>query len=143
MIEINYLDLCFHSTSSKISSLPLEIKKRRIVRKVLDILGLSLVGWNLKFGAINSDNLPTNLSSGHSKTETVNDDKQSLTESQSVRSIRVQTGSGAILETRGGDLKKFGPGARAKADARRTVNSKKPQGSGSSILPGAYGYTPQ
>lgn len=40
---------------------------------------------------------------------------------------------------RGGEWQpKFGPGARAKADARRNA-----KGSGSSIIPGASGYTPQ
>jgi hypothetical protein len=49
----------------------------------------------------------------------------------------------SALETRCGDLGKFGPGARAKADARGNFKAKKPKGSGSSIISGAYGYTPQ
>jgi hypothetical protein len=83
----------------------------------------------------------------YQKTATVDDDEQSLTESQSVNSIRFKTGSGALinirnqqsqkngeeinvssvqpsealksaLEVRSGDLAKSGPGSRAKADAR-------------------------
>ena len=84
----------------------------------------------------------------YQKTATVDDDEQSLTESQSVNSIRFKTGSGAVinirnqqsqkndeeinvssvqpsealefsLKIRSGDLSKSGPGSRAKADARR------------------------
>ena len=46
----------------------------------------------------------------------------------------------SALEIRSGELGKgSSPGARAKADARRNFN----KGSGSSIIPGASGYTPQ
>jgi hypothetical protein len=44
------------------------------------------------------------------------------------------------LKVRSSDLGKAGPGARAKADARRHFKAK---GSGSSIIPGVYGFVPQ
>ena len=47
-----------------------------------------------------------------------------------------------VLILKGGDQTKFGPGARAKADALRNAQSEK-SGSGSSIIPGANGFVPQ
>ena len=135
------------------------VKKRQIAKKAI---GLGAAAWAFKFGAMNSNvnNFPpTRVDSGqytqrlkaqysYQKTATVDDDEQSLTESQSVNSIRVKTGSGAVInirkqqsqkngeeinvssvqpsealksasEVRSGDLGKSGPGPRAKADARR------------------------
>lgn len=91
------------------------------------------------------------------KIYTVADDNyQYRIESKSVNSTRVKTGSGAVievqkqynqtpkalkstLEIRCGDLGKSGPGPKAKANARKNFN----KGTGSSIIPGASGYTPQ
>ena len=50
---------------------------------------------------------------------------------------QISEGSKSALEVRCGDFRKFGPGGRAKADARRNSNK------GSVIIPGASGYTPQ
>ena len=51
----------------------------------------------------------------------------------------ISEGSKSALTIRSGDLGKSGPGARAKADARRNAKS-----SGSTIIPGANGFvTPQ
>lgn len=44
----------------------------------------------------------------------------------------------SVLEIRSGDQSKFGPGARAKAGARRNA-----KGSGSFMISGAYGFVPQ
>ena len=134
------------------------VKKRKAIKRAISI---GVTAYMLKYGLINET---TDLfihssqeiqSTNNQKTYTIADD-QSLIESKSVNSTRVQTGSGAVieiqnqqnqtsealksaLETRCGDLGKFGPGARAKGDARRNFN----KGSGSSIIPGASGYTPQ
>ena len=123
---------------------------------------------NLKFSWLELINKTTDLfinssqetqSTNNQKTYTVaDDDEQSLIESQSVNSTRVKTGSGAVieirtsvqpsealksaLEVRCGDLGKSGPGARAKADARRNVKAGK-FSSGSTIIPGANGFVPQ
>ena len=49
----------------------------------------------------------------------------------------ISEGSKSALTIRSGDLGKSGPGARAKADARRNAKS-----SGSTIIPGANGFVP-
>jgi hypothetical protein len=133
------------------------VKKRQIAKKAIRF---GAAAWAFKFGAMNSYPPPLPVDSGqytqrleaqysYQKTATVDDDdEQSLTESQSVNSIRFKTGSGAVINirnqqsqkngeeinvssvqpsealksallVRSGDLAKSGPGSRAKADARR------------------------
>lgn len=120
------------------------VKKRRIVKKAI---GLGVTAWTFKFGAMNSDTLPTRVDSGHytQRLETQYSYKKTETDDQSVNSSRFKTGSGAVieiqnqqnqtpealksaLEIRCGDLGKSGPGPKAKADARRAKT--KPGGSG-------------
>ena len=54
----------------------------------------------------------------------------------------ISEGSKSALIIRSGDLSKSGPGARAKADARRNAKAGK-YSSGSTIIPGANGFVPQ
>jgi hypothetical protein len=92
------------------------VKKRQIAKKAI---GLGAAAWAFKFGAMNSDPPPTRVDSGqytqrleaqylYQKTETVDDDEQSLTESQSVNSIRFKTGSGAVVDIRNQQNQKNG-----------------------------------
>ena len=138
-----------------------KVKKRQIVKKAI---GLAATGWALKYAAINANadlfgdygqyNQRLETKYGYEKPVTIGDDEQSLTESQSVNSIRIKTGSGAMIEIqnqqnqtpealksalaiRSGDLGKSGPGARAKADAKANASR-----TGSILLPEADGYVP-
>jgi hypothetical protein len=119
------------------------VKKRRTVKKAI---GLGVAAWTFRFGAMNSDTLPTRVDSGHytQRLLTQNSYKKTETDDQSVNSIRFKTGSGAVieiqnqqnqtpevlksaLEIRCGDLSKSGPGPKAKADARNAVNNRSPK----------------
>ena len=124
------------------------VKKRKAIKRAISV---GVTAYLFKYGLINET---TDLfihssqeiqSTNNQKTYTVaDDDDQSLIES----STRVKTGSGAVIEIQNQQnqtpealksaletLGKSGPGARA----RRNFN----KGSGSSIIPGASGYTPQ
>jgi hypothetical protein len=92
------------------------VKKRQIAKKVIKF---GAAAWAFKFGAINSYPPPTPVDSGqytqrleaqysYQKTATVDDDEQSLTESQSVNSIRFKTGSGAVINIRNQQSQKPG-----------------------------------
>ena len=59
-----------------------------------------------------------------------------------IASFKKQIIKERVLILKGGDQSKFGPGPRAKADARRNAQSEK-SGSGSNIIPGANGFVPQ
>ena len=127
---------------------------KRFFRIVKKVFGLASTGWALRFGAVKLDppriradyDQYTQRLEGHQKTDTIYDNEQS---------VRVITGSGTILEfgkkqtgpsealkVRCGDLGKSGPGARAKAAARRNAKAGK-FSSGSIVIPGASGYVPQ
>lgn len=86
-------------------------------------------------------------------------DKNVDNDTQSVDLIKLKTGSGTVLvlrkhqnqtseasksalEVRCGDFRKSGPGARAKADARRNAKAGK-YSSGSTIIPGTDALLPQ
>nr|YP_003734626.1 hypothetical protein KrfoC_p116 [Kryptoperidinium foliaceum]ADI40411.1 hypothetical protein [Kryptoperidinium foliaceum] len=116
------------------------IKKRKAIKRLISV---GVTAYLFKYGRINET---TDLfihynqeiqSTNNQKTYTVADD-QSLIEIQNQQN-QTSEALKSILETRCGDLGKSGPGARAKADARRNFN----KGSGSIIIPGASGYTPQ
>ena len=159
------------------------VKKRQIAKKAI---GLGAAAWSFKFGAMNSntnDLPPTRVDSGqytqrleaqyeYQKTETVDDDEQSLTESQSVNSIRFKTGSGAVVDIRNQQNQKNGEtpmeinvssvqpsealksalevrsgdlgksGPGPRAKAD-AIRHSKAKGSGSIIIPGANGFVPQ
>ena len=108
--------------------------------KTRRVIGLGILRFGLRYGSINS--IPTNLSSNST---------QQVEQVQNYKDMQVintdgkviKTGSGILLRIRSGDLEKgSSPGARAKADARRNAQAGK-FSSGSSITPGASGYTPQ
>ena len=82
------------------------VKKRQIAKKAI---GLVAAAWAFKYGHINSDPAPTSADSGqytehlneqylYQKTDTINNNDRSLTESNSINSSRfkIVTGSGAI-----------------------------------------------
>jgi len=151
------------------------VKKRQITKKAI---GLGAAAWAFKFGAINANadlfvdygqyNQHLEAQYSYKKTETV-DDEQSLTESQLVNSIRLKTGSGAVVEIRNQQSQKNGEtpmeinvssvqpsealkyalevrsgdlskaGPGPRAKADAKANASI---TGSSILPGAHGSVP-
>jgi hypothetical protein len=129
-----------------------KIKKHKFAKK---LVGLGCLRWSLKFGDMNPNPDHYLLTLVNSRQET-----QSLleTNNQNIENncTRVKTGSGTVikirtlvqssealksaLETRCGDLGKSGPGARAKADARKNSKAK---GLGRTIISGVNGFLPQ
>ena len=124
-------------------------KIRNNKAKLKKVVGIVTVAFGLRYGKINS--IPTNLSSNSTQqVEQVNnfveEDMQVInTDGKVIKTgsgilisnQQISEGSKSALEVRCGDFRKSGPGARAKADARRNFNK------GSGIIPGASGYTPQ
>ena len=73
------------------------VKKRRTVKKAI---GLGVTACTFRFGAMNSDILPTRVDFGHytQRLLTQNSCKKTDTDDQAVNSIRFKTGSGAVIE---------------------------------------------
>ena len=119
--------------------------------RVKKIVGIVSVAVGLRYGKINP--IPASLWSNSTQQveqvqNYVEEDIQVIDTDGKV----IKTGSGILinnqqiseglksaLEVHCGDFRKSGPGARAKTDARRNYNKR----SGSTIIPGASGYTPQ
>jgi len=126
-------------------------KIRNNKAKLKKLAGIVTVAVGLRYGKFNS--IPTSLSSNSTQhverldTYFEEDIQVIKTNGKVIKrgsgiligNQQISEGSKSALEVRCGDFRKSGPGARAKADARRNFN----KGSGSSIIPGASGYTPQ
>ena len=134
------------------------VKKRKLLSKSI---GSVITAWTLKYGAMNSNvtNIPVDYSQTTQPLKASYLDKNVENNTQSVDLIKLKTGSGTVLvgrkhqnqiseasksalEVRCGDFRKSGPGARAKADARRNAKAGK-YSSGSTIIPGADALVPQ
>ena len=129
-------------------------KIRNNKTRIKNAVGIVTVAVGLRYGKINS--IPTSLSSNSTQQverlhSYVEEDIQVINTNRKV----IKTGSGILisnqqifegsksaLEVRGGDFRKSGPGARAKADARRNPKAGK-YSSGSTIIPGADALVPQ
>jgi hypothetical protein len=110
--------------------------------------------WSFKYGPINLSNPSTPYNQSNQRLE-LETEASSRKPNKSINSIGCKLGSGQVIDftlgVRGGDWQRqSGPGGRARADARRNFKPKsldyyknKNFKSGSSIIPGASGYTPQ
>ena len=94
------------------------------------IFASAVLAGNLFFGNLKPNDIKTNTTPlSHEKVIS----NQQNQPSEALKSA---------LKTRSGDSSKTGPGARAKADARRNAKAGK-YSSGSTIIPGADGFVPQ
>lgn len=133
------------------------LKKRRVMSVMKKAFTAIVAGYAFRYGRIdlNADL----LANPDQHLETTYSYQEFADGNQSVNSIRIKTGSGTILTTRKeqnqtsealkyalevrcGDFRKSGPGARAKADARRNAKAGK-YSSGSTIIPGTDALIPQ
>ena len=129
-------------------------KIRNNKARIKKTIGIGTLALGLRYGSINP--IPTNLSSNFTQQiekvqNFVEEDMQVVNTDGKV----IETGSGILIGNqpisegsksaliiRSGDLGKSGPGARAKADARRNAKAGK-FSSGSTVIPGANGFVPQ
>lgn len=140
------------------------VKKRKLLSKSI---GLVITAWTLKYGAMNSNGI-NRVSPQVDYSQNTQPlkayyldklDKNVDNDTQSVDGIKLNIGSGTVLvvrkhqnqtsealksslEVRGGDFRTAGPGARAKADARRNAKAGK-YSLGSTIISGADALVPQ
>lgn len=129
-------------------------KIRNNKAKVKNVVGIVSVAVGLRYGKINS--IPTSLSSNSTQQverlhSYVEEDIQVINTNSKViktgsgiliSNQQISEGSKSALEVRCGDFRKSGPGARAKADARRNAKAGK-YSSGSTIIPGTDALLPQ
>lgn len=130
-------------------------KIRNNKTRIKNAVGIVTVAVGLRYGKINS--APTSCLSSNYTQEVerldnyVEEDIQVINTNSKViktgsgiliSNQQISEGSKSALEVRCGDSRKSGPGARAKADCRRNMKAGK-FSSGSTLISGASGYTPQ
>ena len=129
-------------------------KIRNNKTRIKNAVGIVTVAVGLRYGKINS--IPTSLSSNSTQQverlhSYVEEDIQVINTNSKViktgsgiliSNQQISEGSKSALEVRCGDFRKSGPGARAKADARRNAKAGK-FSSGSTIIPGGDALVPQ
>lgn len=130
-------------------------KFRRNRSKVKTVFGAVGMAIGLRYGQMNlnliEESLNSNQKDAHIVTPTI-EVEEILESESSTHLIKIQTGSGVLignskisegsesaLAVRSGDQTKFGPGARAKADAAKNAEGGKVR-SGSGILSGVDGF---
>lgn len=140
-----------------------KIKNTKIKTRAKKAFGIVAMAVLLRYGSTNS--IATNLSSNSTQQveqvenyveedmQVLNTDGDGLSHKSSSHLIQtgsvilignkeISEGSKSALKIRSGEFSKSGPGARAKADARRNAKDGK-FSSGSTIIQGANGFVPQ
>jgi len=151
--------MVFKKRKGRQNKIKSSVRKRKVLTAIALILSLLFGKPRLSFSRSSSSNLDNQVVQERVIEErdmqVINTDgkvKDGLSHKSSSHLIKtgsgilignqqISEGSKSALIIRSGDLGKSGPGARAKADARRNAKAGK-FSSGSTIIPGANGFVP-